>query len=138
MSKYIVLITKNPYGYDDGFKTFPATSQVFNNKIFDNKEEAESAAHELRIKESFDEIEKQMHISKELFETIRYFIAYNKEIDVAGNVIKSDYSIDKLITIFINMFRLDIDYNEIKYKHDEELYANLYGDEPIIKVVELE
>ena len=135
--KYLVLITKNPYGRDDGFQTHPATSEILNNKLFETKEEAESAVNEIRQETAFDELKKQMFIDADLFFEIQKFIIEHQSIDINGTTIKSDYSVDKLITIFIKMFALDIEYDEIKYNHDKDIVVRMFGDEPIINIVEV-
>lgn len=136
--KYVILVTYDPYGRDDGFATHAAKSSVLNNKFYDTKEEAEEVANEFEKETSHKDIEGKLNISFDLFGEIRNFVLSNAYLHVPGDEpIKNNFSTDKMITIFLNMYGLSIDYNEMKFREDEALYQRLMGDEPLVSIIEI-
>ena len=138
MKKYVVLVVKDPWGRDDGFQIHPATASVLNEKTYNTREDAEQAAKELHARVNHEDIKKQFSISEDIFHALRDFILNNAYIHVDGKSIKTGYSEDGLISIFLNMYGLKLDYNVIQFRKDEELYQRLIGSEPKITVVEIE
>lgn len=137
--KYIILVTYDPYGRDDGFQMHPANCILLNNKIYNTKEEAEEVMKAFAKELSHREIKGKFNIDYELFEEIRRFILNNAHLQTTSNShIENCFSKDKMITIFLNMYDLNIDYNAVKYDEDETLYHSLMGDEPIVKIIEIE
>lgn len=136
--KYVVLITNNPYGWDDGFVTHCASSVVLGNKYYGTKEEAEYAAEEWRKKYSHEEIKKQFHIMEDVFIEMRRFIMNSGFIHVNSISIENKLSKNELIQLFIKMYGLTIEYNEEMFEEDEKTFQKLFHDEPVVTLVEIE
>lgn len=136
--KYLVLVISDPYGRDDGFQEHAAKGIVLNNKLYDNKDDAEKEAEILTKQMSHEEIYKGMYIPYDIFYKIRDFLLFNNVLNVNGVVLKNKYTKNEQIKTFLDMFELRVDYNYEKYEHDEELFQRTLYDEPLVKVIEVD
>ena len=137
--KYIVLVTNDLYGRDDGMVNHPAKCFVINNKIYDTYEEAVKVREQFWLTVSHEEIEKRMHVPYDVFYALRQFVLGNMSININGNVVSNKLDRQEVINTFFKMYGLTIDgYDEEKFNHDEELYVKMFRDEPKVEVVEID
>lgn len=136
--KYIVLVTNDPYGRDDGMVNHPAKCFVINNKIYDTYEEAVKVREQFWLTVSHEEIEKRMYLEYDLFYALRQFVLSNMSINVNGKVIENKFLRSKVIKTFLEMYGLDAEsYGENQFDHDEYLYCEMFRDEPKVEIVEV-
>lgn len=137
--KYIVLVTNDPYGRDDGMINHPAKCVVLNNKVYDTHEEAVKVREQFWMEVSHEEIEKRMILPYDVFYALRQFVLGNMSVNISGIVIQNKLNRQEVINTFFKMYGLTIDdYDEEKFNHDEELYCKMFRDEPKVEVVEVD
>ena len=136
--KYIVLVTNDPYGRDDGMVNHPAKCVVLNNKVYDTHEEAHRDRETFWLEVSHEELENRMYVDYDVFCELRQFVLSNMSININGNVVSNKLNRQEVINTFFKMYGLTIDgYDEEKFNHDEELYCKMFRDEPKVEVVEV-